>query len=67
MKRRRKLTVGLVVAMLCLSLTIVALGAYSTTRSESIAVSGYSAGVILAFGSFLGLLGLSLEENRRQL
>ncbi|KPP68894.1 FAM70B protein-like, partial [Scleropages formosus] len=75
MKRRRRRTVGLVVTMLCLSLTIVTLGAYSTTRTESIAISGYGAGVIvsrgsegqLAFGSFLGLLGLCLEENRRQL
>ncbi|XP_030007801.1 transmembrane protein 255B isoform X2 [Sphaeramia orbicularis] len=57
----------LVLGMLSMSLLVVALGVYTTTRTESLNVTGYTSGVILTLGSFLGLLGLSLEENRRQL
>ncbi|KAM3615681.1 uncharacterized protein V6R79_006207 [Siganus canaliculatus] len=57
----------LVVAMFTLSLLLVVLGLYATTRTESLNVSGYTSGVILTLGSFLGLLGLFLEENRKQL
>ncbi|KAG7471027.1 hypothetical protein MATL_G00120090 [Megalops atlanticus] len=67
MKRRRKRALWLVVAMLCMALLTVALGIYTTTRTESLSVTGYTSGVILAFGSFLGVLGLCLEENRKQL
>ncbi|XP_067102896.1 transmembrane protein 255B [Osmerus mordax] len=65
MRRRRCLL--LVLGMLCLSLLLVVLGIYTTTRTESLSIIGYSSGVILAFGSFLGVLGLCLEENRKQL
>ncbi|XP_072248744.1 transmembrane protein 255B isoform X2 [Leuresthes tenuis] len=57
----------LVLGMLSLSMLLVVLGAYTTTRTESLNVTGYASGVILTIGSFLGLLGLLLEENRRQL
>ncbi|XP_039985938.1 transmembrane protein 255B [Xiphias gladius] len=57
----------LVLGMLGLSLLLVVLGVYTTTRTESLNVTGYSSGVILTLGSFLGLLGLRLEENRKQL
>uniref|UniRef100_A0A8D3C467 Si:dkey-283j8.1 n=1 Tax=Scophthalmus maximus TaxID=52904 RepID=A0A8D3C467_SCOMX len=57
----------LVVAMLSLSLLLVVLGVYTTTRTESLNVTGYTSGVILTLGSFLGLLGLRLEENCKQL
>ncbi|XP_029374064.1 transmembrane protein 255B [Echeneis naucrates] len=57
----------LVLAMLALSLLLVVLGVYTTTRTESLNVTGYASGVILTLGSFLGLLGLCLEENRKQL
>ncbi|XP_041797196.1 transmembrane protein 255B isoform X3 [Chelmon rostratus] len=57
----------LVLGMLSLSLLLVVLGAYTTTRTESLNVSGYTSGVILTLGSFLGLLGLCLEENCKQL
>ncbi|XP_066565738.1 transmembrane protein 255B isoform X2 [Amia ocellicauda] len=67
LKRRKKKATWLVVGMLLLSLLITALGIFTTTKTESISVTGYSSGVILAFGSFLGLLGLCLEENRKQL
>ncbi|XP_028276019.1 transmembrane protein 255B [Parambassis ranga] len=57
----------LVLGMLSLSLLMVVLGVYTTTRTESLNVTGYASGVILTLGSFLGLLGLRLEENRKQL
>ncbi|XP_070685751.1 transmembrane protein 255B [Pempheris klunzingeri] len=57
----------LVLGMLSLSLLLVVLGVYTTTRTESLNVTGYASGVILTLGSFLGLLGLHLEENRKQL
>ncbi|XP_061576258.1 transmembrane protein 255B isoform X2 [Cololabis saira] len=57
----------LVLSMLSLSILLVVLGAYTTTLTESLSVSGYASGVILTLGSFLGLLGLLLEENRKQL
>ncbi|XP_053278787.1 transmembrane protein 255B isoform X2 [Pleuronectes platessa] len=62
--RRALLLVG---GMLSLSLLLVVLGVYTTTRTESLNVTGYISGVILTLGSFLGLLGLCLEENRKQL
>ncbi|XP_036441306.1 transmembrane protein 255B isoform X2 [Colossoma macropomum] len=65
MKRRKALQ--LVSGMLSLSLLIVALGIYTSTRTESLSITGYASGAILAFGSFLGMLGLCLEENRKQL
>ncbi|XP_008280837.1 transmembrane protein 255B isoform X1 [Stegastes partitus] len=57
----------LVLGMLSLSTLLVVLGVYATTRTESLNVTGYASGVILTLGSFLGLLGLRLEENRKQL
>ncbi|XP_022048296.1 transmembrane protein 255B isoform X2 [Acanthochromis polyacanthus] len=57
----------LVLGMLSLSMLLVVLGVYATTRTESLNVTGYASGVILTLGAFLGLLGLRLEENRKQL
>ncbi|XP_071781988.2 transmembrane protein 255B [Centroberyx gerrardi] len=67
MMTRARRALWLVLSMLSLSLLLVVLGVYTTTRTESLSVSGYASGVILAFGSFLGVLGLCLEENRKQL
>ncbi|XP_029922229.1 transmembrane protein 255B [Myripristis murdjan] len=64
---RARRALWLALGMLTLSLLLVVLGIYTTTRTESLSVSGYASGVILAFGSFLGVLGLCLEENRKQL
>ncbi|XP_076591743.1 transmembrane protein 255B isoform X2 [Chaetodon auriga] len=64
---RLRRALWLVLGMLSLSLLLVVLGAFITTRTESLNVSGYTSGVILTLGSFLGLLGLCLEENRKQL
>ncbi|XP_057204280.1 transmembrane protein 255B isoform X3 [Triplophysa rosa] len=64
---RRRKAQWLVSVMLCLSLVIVVLGIYTSTRTESVSITGYTSGIILAFGSFLGVLGLILEENRKKL
>ncbi|KAI4904805.1 hypothetical protein NFI96_026885, partial [Prochilodus magdalenae] len=66
-KVKRRKALQLVSGMLSLSLLIVALGIYTSTRTESLSITGYASGAILAFGSFLGVLGLCLEENRKQL
>ncbi|KAE8295439.1 Transmembrane protein 255B [Larimichthys crocea] len=64
---RARRALWLILGMLSLSLLLVVLGVYTTTQTESLNVSGYTSGVILTLGSFLGLLGLRLEENRKQL
>ncbi|XP_004075864.2 transmembrane protein 255B-like [Oryzias latipes] len=66
MLRVRK-ALWLVLGMLSLSLLLVVLGIYTTTITESVVVTGYTSGVILTLGCFLGILGLLLDENRRQL
>ncbi|XP_041127201.1 transmembrane protein 255B-like [Polyodon spathula] len=65
--RRKKKATWLVASLLLLSFLIIALGIFTTTRTESVSVTGYGSGIIFAFGSFLGILGLFLEENRKQL
>ncbi|KAJ7995192.1 hypothetical protein DPEC_G00242000 [Dallia pectoralis] len=67
MIRRKRGAIWVVLGMLSLSLVLVILGVYTTTRTESVNVTGYASGIILAFGSFLGVLGLCLQENRKQL
>ncbi|XP_036391802.1 transmembrane protein 255B [Megalops cyprinoides] len=47
MKKRKKRALWLVVGMLCMALLTVALGIYTTTRTESLSVTGYTSGVIL--------------------
>ncbi|XP_051727097.1 transmembrane protein 255B [Ctenopharyngodon idella] len=66
-RMRRRKAQWLVSGMLSLSLLIVVMGIYTSTRTESVSITGYMSGIILAFGSFLGVLGLCLEENRKQL
>lgn len=65
--RRKKRAVWLSSTLLLLSLITTAVGIFIATRTENISVIGYVSGIILAFGSFLTLLGLFLEENRKQL
>uniref|UniRef100_A0A8C7K1F5 Transmembrane protein 255B n=1 Tax=Oncorhynchus kisutch TaxID=8019 RepID=A0A8C7K1F5_ONCKI len=47
MKRRNRMAIWLVLGMLCLSLVLVILGIYTTTRTESLSITGYTSGVIL--------------------
>ncbi|XP_067897631.1 transmembrane protein 255B [Heterodontus francisci] len=65
--KKKKRAVWLSSILLLLSLLITAVGIFTETRTENISVIGYASGIILAFGSFLGLLGLFLDENRKQL
>ncbi|XP_078058057.1 transmembrane protein 255B [Mustelus asterias] len=65
--KRKKRAMWLSSVLLLLSLLITAVGIFIETRTENISIIGYASGIILAFGSFLGLLGLALDENRKQL
>uniref|UniRef100_A0A8C7S4Q0 Si:dkey-283j8.1 n=1 Tax=Oncorhynchus mykiss TaxID=8022 RepID=A0A8C7S4Q0_ONCMY len=47
MKRRNRMAIWLVLGMFCLSLVLVILGIYTTTRTESLSITGYASGVIL--------------------
>ncbi|XP_048351476.1 transmembrane protein 255B isoform X3 [Sphaerodactylus townsendi] len=42
-------------------------GLAATTRTENVTVGGYYPGIILGFGSFLGIIGIHLVENRKQM
>ncbi|XP_057204279.1 transmembrane protein 255B isoform X2 [Triplophysa rosa] len=44
---RRRKAQWLVSVMLCLSLVIVVLGIYTSTRTESVSITGYTSGIIL--------------------
>ncbi|KAI3351140.1 hypothetical protein L3Q82_005699 [Scortum barcoo] len=46
---------------------ILIFGLAATTRTQNITVGGYYPGVILGFGSFLGIIGAHLIENKRQM
>ncbi|XP_072110612.1 transmembrane protein 255B [Mobula birostris] len=65
--KRKKRAIWLSSILLLLSLLITAAGIVTATRTENINIIGYASGIILAFGSFLALLGLFLDENRKQL
>ncbi|MFT7802166.1 transmembrane protein 255A-like isoform X1 [Arapaima gigas] len=49
------------------SLLILTIGLAATTRTQNVTVGGYYPGVILGFGSFLGIIGVHLTENKRQM
>ncbi|XP_057699280.1 transmembrane protein 255B [Corythoichthys intestinalis] len=63
--RRRKTALWVTVALLILSLVVLAVGLISATRTDNIPVAGYYPGIILSFGAFLGIVGIHLVENRR--
>lgn len=48
MTGRVRRALWLVLAMLALSLVLVTLGIYATTRAENLSVSGYGSGVIVS-------------------
>ncbi|XP_072913972.1 transmembrane protein 255A isoform X3 [Hemitrygon akajei] len=54
-------------ALLIASVLILTVGLAATTRTLNVSVGGYYPGVILGFGSFLGLIGSNLLENKRQM
>ncbi|XP_010871848.1 transmembrane protein 255B isoform X6 [Esox lucius] len=47
MTRRKRSAIWVVLGMLCLSMVLVILGVYTTTRTESINITGYASGIIL--------------------
>ncbi|XP_075910194.1 transmembrane protein 255B-like isoform X3 [Petromyzon marinus] len=66
-QRRKKAALGFTSALLTLAAAILVTGLVGTTRTDNVAVVGFYAGIVLGFGAFLGLLGVSLVENRRQM
>nr|XP_020449097.1 transmembrane protein 255A isoform X5 [Monopterus albus] len=66
-KRRKKKSIIVTVMLLIVSVLILIFGLAATTRTQNITVGGYYPGVILGFGSFLGIIGAHLIENKRQM
>ncbi|KAM6952381.1 transmembrane protein 255A isoform 2-T2 [Lycodopsis pacificus] len=66
-KRRKKKSIIVLVLLLIVSMLILIFGLAATTRTQNITVGGYYPGVILGFGSFLGIIGAHLIENKRQM
>ncbi|XP_034276348.1 transmembrane protein 255B [Pantherophis guttatus] len=65
--KRKKTSLWFTVALLVVSVFILTIGLAATTRTENVTVGGYYPGIILGFGSFLGIIGLHLVENRKQM
>ncbi|KAF4025839.1 hypothetical protein G4228_017764 [Cervus hanglu yarkandensis] len=65
--RRKKTTLWFVGALLVVSASILTVGLAATTRTENVTVGGYYPGIILGFGAFLGIIGINLVENRKQM
>ncbi|TRY97993.1 hypothetical protein DNTS_000308 [Danionella cerebrum] len=66
-KRRKRKSIIVTVLLLIVSILILVFGLAATTRTQNITVGGYYPGVILGFGSFLGIIGAHLIENKRQM
>ncbi|KAA0709408.1 Transmembrane protein 255A [Triplophysa tibetana] len=66
-KRRKRKSIIVTVMLLIVSILILIFGLAATTRTQNITVGGYYPGVILGFGSFLGIIGAHLIENKRQM
>ncbi|XP_047441019.1 transmembrane protein 255A isoform X5 [Mugil cephalus] len=66
-KRRKRKSIIVTVLLLIVSVLILVFGLAATTRTQNITVGGYYSGVILGFGSFLGIIGAHLIENKRQM
>ncbi|KAJ7414389.1 transmembrane protein 255B [Willisornis vidua] len=65
--KRKKTSLWFTVALLVVSVFILTIGLAATTRTENVTVGGYYPGIVLGFGSFLGIVGIYLVENRRQI
>ncbi|XP_069388240.1 transmembrane protein 255A isoform X2 [Paralichthys olivaceus] len=66
-KRRKRKSIIVTAMLLIVSVLILIFGIAATTRTQNITVGGYYPGVILGFGSFLGIIGAHLIENKRQM
>ncbi|XP_068950163.1 transmembrane protein 255B isoform X2 [Petaurus breviceps papuanus] len=65
--KRKQISLWFAVSLLVASIFILTIGLAATTRTENVTVGGYYPGIILGFGSFLGIIGINLVENRRQM
>ncbi|XP_044236125.3 transmembrane protein 255B [Ursus arctos] len=65
--RRKKTSLWFVGSLLVVSVSILTVGLAATTRTENVTVGGYYPGITLGFGAFLGIIGINLVENRRQM
>ncbi|XP_077013050.1 transmembrane protein 255B [Tamandua tetradactyla] len=65
--QRKKTSLWFAVSLLVVSVFILITGLAATTRTDNVTVGGYYPGIILGFGSFLGIIGINLVENRRQM
>lgn len=66
-KKRKRKSIIVTGMLLVVSVLILVFGLAATTRTQNITVGGYYPGVILGFGSFLGIIGAHLIENKRQM
>ncbi|TNM98863.1 hypothetical protein fugu_013427 [Takifugu bimaculatus] len=66
-KRRKRKSIVVTALLFVVSVLILVFGLAATTRTQNITVGGYYPGVILGFGSFLGIIGAHLIENKRQM
>ncbi|KAM4701495.1 transmembrane protein 255B [Discoglossus pictus] len=65
--KRKRTSLWFTISLLVVSILILTIGLAATTRTENISVGGYYPGIILGFGSFLGIIGIHLVENRKQM
>ncbi|XP_075446582.1 transmembrane protein 255B [Ascaphus truei] len=65
--KRKRTSLWFTISLLVVSVFILTIGLAATTRTENVTVGGYYTGIILGFGSFLGIIGIHLVENRRQM
>ncbi|XP_066571186.1 transmembrane protein 255A isoform X2 [Amia ocellicauda] len=66
-KKRKRNSIMVTASLLVVSLLILTIGLAATTRTQNVTVGGYYPGVILGFGSFIGIIGAHLVENKRQM
>ncbi|XP_054851688.1 transmembrane protein 255A isoform X1 [Eublepharis macularius] len=65
--RRKRNSLYVTVTLLIVSVLILTVGLAATTRTQNVTVGGYYSGVILGLGSFLGIIGSNLIENKKQM
>ncbi|XP_068596598.1 transmembrane protein 255A [Brachionichthys hirsutus] len=66
-EKGKRQSIIVTVMLLIVSVLILIFGLAATTRTQNITVGGYYPGFILGFGSFLGIIGTHLIENKRQM
>nr|XP_032800736.1 transmembrane protein 255B-like isoform X2 [Petromyzon marinus] len=64
-RSRKRTAMAAVAALAMLSLLIVSTGLGAATRTDNVAVGGYYPGLVMGFGSFLAIIGINLNANKR--